>query len=330
MLLNLCASSWKASDLEKFDDKLSYLNWKTEMINKIQLNYSQEEELEVIKGYIFSCTTEVPQDQLQPHLVHLGQPQDVWSLLDSLYNSPYSVMEAQFKLQACKQKNCCFQEYYAEFLSIATKHNNFDNETLKTTFIQGLFNEIWPLMTPKLTKLMTGAYLMDKFYIWIQDWAVGVEHVFSFGSTPDYQQPQGSNNICFFTPYYPSTASAATSEIKLTTSPVLSTAMVPTAICNCILTTPISYFWPLLNKAKRKCHCDNNLCFYCRESDHWLGNCPQKHTTCVNEITFQTPPPGQLAIKAPLVPTNALELCSENEWSTWIITQKAPNQCWGY
>ena len=39
-------------------------------------------------------------------------------------------MEAQFKLQTCKQKNRCFQEYYAEFLGIATKHNNFDNETL--------------------------------------------------------------------------------------------------------------------------------------------------------------------------------------------------------
>ena len=32
---NPCASAQRTSDLEKFDDKLSYLNWKTEMINKI-------------------------------------------------------------------------------------------------------------------------------------------------------------------------------------------------------------------------------------------------------------------------------------------------------
>ena len=39
-LSNLCTSAWRTSDLEKFDNKLSYLNWKTEMINKIQLNYN--------------------------------------------------------------------------------------------------------------------------------------------------------------------------------------------------------------------------------------------------------------------------------------------------
>ena len=72
------------------------------MINKIQLNYNQKEELKVIKEYIFSCTTEVSQDQLQSHLVHLGQSQDVWSLLNLLYDSSYSAMEAWFKLQACK------------------------------------------------------------------------------------------------------------------------------------------------------------------------------------------------------------------------------------
>ena len=38
--LNLCASSWRTPDLKKFNGKLSYLNWKTEMINKIQLNYN--------------------------------------------------------------------------------------------------------------------------------------------------------------------------------------------------------------------------------------------------------------------------------------------------
>ena len=139
------------------------------MINKIQLDYNQEEEPEEIKGYIFSRTTGVPQDQLCPHLGHLDWPQEVWSLLDDLYNSSYSAMEAWFKLQACKQKNCCFQEYYAEFLGIAIKHNNFDDETLKTTFIQGLFNEIRLLVTLKLTKLMIGAYPMDKFYTWIRN-----------------------------------------------------------------------------------------------------------------------------------------------------------------
>ena len=118
------------------------------MINKIQLNYNQEKEPEEIKRYIFNCTTEMLQNQLHPHLDHLNQSQEVWSLLDDLYDSLYSAMKAQFKLQACKQKNHCFQEYYAEFLGIATKHNNFDNETLKTTFIQGLSNEIWLLITP--------------------------------------------------------------------------------------------------------------------------------------------------------------------------------------
>ena len=158
------------------------------MINKIQLNYNQKKEPEEIKKYIFSHTTEVPQNQLCPHLGHLNQSQKVWSLLDDLYNSLYLVMKVWFKLQTCKQKNCHFQEYYAEFLSIVTKHNNFNDETFKTIFIQGLFNEIWLLVTPKLTKLMTEAYLMNKFYTWIHDWAVGVKHVSSFSSTPGYQQ----------------------------------------------------------------------------------------------------------------------------------------------
>ena len=58
-LLNFHVSVWRTSDLEKFNDKLSYLNWKTEMINKIQLDYNQKKEFEKIKEYIFSCTTEV-------------------------------------------------------------------------------------------------------------------------------------------------------------------------------------------------------------------------------------------------------------------------------
>ena len=98
-------------------------------------------------------------------------------------------MKIWFKLQICKQKNHCFQEYYAEFLGITIKHNNFDDETLKTIFIQGLSNEIWLLMTLKLIKLIIGAYFMNKFYIWICNWAVSVKHAFSFSSTSDYQQP---------------------------------------------------------------------------------------------------------------------------------------------
>ena len=78
------------------------------MINKIQLDYNQEEEPKEIKGYIFSCTTEVLQNQLHSHLGHLDWPQEVWSLLNDLYDSLYSAMKARFKLQACKQKNCCF------------------------------------------------------------------------------------------------------------------------------------------------------------------------------------------------------------------------------
>ena len=70
--LNLCASFWKIPDSEKFDDKLSYLNWKIEMINKIQLDYNQKKESEEIKRYIFSYITEVLQNQLQSHLNHLN------------------------------------------------------------------------------------------------------------------------------------------------------------------------------------------------------------------------------------------------------------------
>ena len=195
-------------------------------------------------------------------------------------------MEAWFKLQACKQKNCCFQEYYTEFLSIVTKHNNFDNETLKTIFIQGLFNKIQSLMTLKLIKLITKTYFMNKFYIWIWDQAVSVEYVSSFSSTPGYQQLWGSNNTHFFTLHYSLTASAATSEIKFIISPALFTAVVPTATHNCIPTISSSYFWPSLNEAERNhCH-DNNLCFYCKGSDHWLSNCFWKCIICINEITF--------------------------------------------
>ena len=159
------------------------------MINKIQLDYNQEKEPEEIKKYIFSCTTEVLQNQFCSHLNHLNWSQEIWFLLNDLYDSLYSVMKTWFKLQACKQKNCCFQEYYTEFLGIAIKHNNFNDETLKTTFIQGFFNEIWLLMTFKLIKLMTEIYFMNKFYTWIYNWAVNVKYVSFFSSTPGYQQP---------------------------------------------------------------------------------------------------------------------------------------------
>ena len=78
-------------------------------------------------------------------------------------------MKIRFKLQTCKQKNHCFQKYYAEFLGIAIKYNNFDNEILKTIFIQNLFNEIQSLMIFKLTKLITKVYLINKFYTWIHN-----------------------------------------------------------------------------------------------------------------------------------------------------------------
>ena len=184
------------------------------MINKIQLNYNQKKESEEIKKNIFNYITKIPQNQLQSHLNHLNQSQKIWFLLNDLYDSLYSVMETQFKLQACKQKNHCFQEYYVEFLGIITKHNNFDNETLKTIFIQGLFNEIWLLVTPKFIKIMTEAYLIDKFYTWIHNWAVDVKHTSSFSSTSGYQQLQSSNNTCFSTPCYPSTAPTTTSVTK--------------------------------------------------------------------------------------------------------------------
>ena len=109
------------------------------------------------------------QNQFHFHLNHLNWSQEVWFLLNDLYNFSYSVMETWFKLQVCKQKNCCFQEYYAEFLDIVIKHNNFNDETFKTIFIQDLFNEIWLLMILKFIKFMTGAYFMNKFYVWICD-----------------------------------------------------------------------------------------------------------------------------------------------------------------
>ena len=72
-LSNPHASIQRTSDLEKFDDKLSYLNWKTKMINKIQLDYNQKKESEKIKKYIFSHTTEILQNQFYSHLSHLNQ-----------------------------------------------------------------------------------------------------------------------------------------------------------------------------------------------------------------------------------------------------------------
>ena len=219
-------------------------------------------------------------------LNYLNQSQKIWSLLNDLYNSLYSAIKAWFKLQICKQKNHCFQEYYAEFLNIVIKYNNFNNKILKTTFIQDFFNEIWLLMTFKLIKFMTEVYLMNKFYIWIHNWIVSVEYTSFFSSTSDYQQFWNSNNLCFFTFYYPSTTFATTSAIKSVTSLALSTAVVLTVINNHALSTFSSHVQSPLNETKKQCYCDNNLCFYCNESDHWLNNCLQKHTICINEIIF--------------------------------------------
>ena len=74
-------------------------------------------------------------------------------------------MKIRFKLQTCKQKNCCFQKYYAEFLNIVIKHNNFNNETFKIIFIQNFFNEIQLLIIFKFIKFITEIYFIDKFYI---------------------------------------------------------------------------------------------------------------------------------------------------------------------
>ena len=157
-----------------------------------------------------------------------------------------------------------------------------------------------------------------------------MEHASFFSSTSGYQQLWGSNNTHFFTPHYPSTVPATTPAIKPATSPALSTAVVPTVISNYIPTTFGSCVWSPLNEIKKQhCH-DNNLCFYCRGSDHWLGNCLWKCTTHINEIMFQTPLSKQLAIKASPVSTNASELHSENKQSSWIITQKASSQHWEY
>ena len=157
---------------------------------------------------------------------------------------------------------------YTEFLSIAIKYNNFDDKTLKIIFIQGLFNEIQLLMTLKFIKLMTEAYFINKFYIWIQNWTINVKHASSFSSTSDYQQLWSNNNICFFISCYPLIASAVTSEIKSITSSVLYTAVVSTIIHNYIPTTPNSYFQPSLNEAKKKHCCNNNLYFYYKKLDY--------------------------------------------------------------
>ena len=153
-------------------------------------------------------------------------------------------------------------------MSIVTKHNNFNDETLKIIFIQGLFNKIWSLMTLKLIKLMIEAYSINKFYIWIWNQAVNVEYISSFSSTPGYQSSQGSKNIYFFTSHYSSTVFIIISEIKFITSPALFTAVIPTAICNYIPTISNSYFQSSLNKVERNHYHDNNLCFYCRELNH--------------------------------------------------------------
>ena len=173
---------------------------------------------------------------------------------------------------------------------------------------------------------MTEAYFMNKFYAWIHNQAVGVEHASFFSSMSDYQQFWSSNNIYFFTFYYLSTAPAATSAIKPATSPALFITVVPTVINNYIPITFDSCVWSLLNETKKQCCHNNNLCFYCRGSDHWLSNCPWKCTTHINEIMFQTSLPEQLAIETPSIPINASESYSENKQSSWIVTQKASNQ----
>ena len=185
-------------------------------------------------------------------------------------------------------------------------------------------------MTLKLTKLMTEAYSMNKFYIWIHNWAVGVKHTSSFSSTFDYQQFQSSNNTCFFTFYYPSTASATISVIKSVTSSALFTAVVSTVISNHIPTTFDSHVQSSLNKTEKQCCCDNNLCSYYEKSDHWLSNCLWKHIIHINEITFQTSLSEQLMIKTFPVLINASESHLENKQSSWIVAQKTSNQHWEY
>ena len=206
--------------------------------------------------------------------------------MNDLYDFSYLAMKAQFKLQTCKQKNHCFQKYYVKFLSIVIKYNNFNNEILKTIFIQDLFNEIQLLITFKLIKFMIEAYSMNKFYVWIHNWTVNVKHTSFFSSTSDYQQPQNSNNSHFFTSHYPSTAPATTSAIKSVTSLTLSTAVVPTVTSNHALSTFDSCVWPSLNETKKQHYYDNNLCFYCNKLDYWLGNCLWKCIIHINEIMF--------------------------------------------
>ena len=184
---------------------------------------------------------------------------------------------------------------------------------LKTIFIQGLFNEIQLLMTLKLIKFIIETYFINKFYIWICNQTVNMKYASFFSSTSDYQQLWNSNNTHFFTFHYPSTASAVTSVIKSATSPALFTAVVSTIISNYAATTFDSCVQSSLNKVKKQCCCDNNLCFYCRKSDHWLSNCPQRCTIHINEIIFQTPSSGQLAIKAFFIFINVSELHLENK-----------------
>ena len=155
---------------------------------------------------------------------------------------------------------------------------------------------------------------------------MSVKHVSFFSSMSDYQQSQNSNNSHFFIFCYPSTAFTITSAIKFIISLTLFTAVVSTIISNHVLFTFDSYVQSLLNKAEKQHYCDNNLCFYCDESDHWLSNCSWKHTIHINEITFQTPPSKQLTIEASSISINVFELQLKNEWSFWIITQKALNQ----
>ena len=163
-------------------------------------------------------------------------------------------------------------------------------------------------MILKFIKFMIKTYFMNKFYIWICNWVVSVKHASSFSSTFDYQQSQGSNNPCFFTLHYPLTVFTTTSAIKSVTSPALFTAVVPTVISNHASFTFGSCVQSPLNKTEKQHYHNNNLCFYCDKSNHWLNNCFWKHTTCINKITFQTPSSKQLIIKASSVSINASEL----------------------
>ena len=168
-------------------------------------------------------------------------------------------------------------------------------------------------MTLKFIKLIIKIYFINKFYIWIHNWAVSVKHVSSFSSTSSYQQLWDSNNLCFFTLCYLLTAPATTSAIKFTISPALFTAVVLTTISNHTLPTFNNCVWSSLNETEKQCCCDNNLCFYCKKSNHWLNNCLQKYITHIDEITFQTFSSEQLMIEVSSIFINSFNLQSENK-----------------